>query len=273
MNAELALLIALVAPVAQALLVVALARPPGLTRRGACGGRVGDNALRRSTLVGVVADGGTARIVLARPLPQVELAFVVEPLGALMAATLSMLGVLHAAHSAGVVRATHEKAPARLMAFMALASAATMAIAFSANLFTFFVAYQALILAVFPLVAHRGDDEARKAARDFLATLLTASVGLFLPAMVWTYALAGALEFQTGGMLVGRVDAVTANILLVLYVLGLAMAATPPLHRWLAASSSAPYPALVSIQAAGGVACGRDRFVEDHGLCVWPCAT
>ncbi|UPT61581.1 MAG: hypothetical protein M0D54_14370 [Hyphomonadaceae bacterium JAD_PAG50586_4] len=50
---------------------------------------------------------------------------------------------------------------------MALASAATMAIAFSANLFTFFVAYQALILAVFPLVAHRGDDEARKAARDF----------------------------------------------------------------------------------------------------------
>lgn len=248
MTAELALFIVLVAPVAQALLVIALARPPGLRDVAHIAGAL-TTALAALYLVGVVADGGGARIVLARPLPQVDLAFVVEPLGALMAATLALLGVLHAAHSAGVVRATHERSPARLMAFMALAAAATMAIAFSANLFTFFVAYQALILAVFPLVAHRGDEGARKAARDFLATLLTASVGLFLPAMVWTYALAGALEFQAGGMLAGRVDAVTANILLVLYVLGLAMAATPPLHRWLAVSSSAPYPALVSIQA------------------------
>ncbi|UPT61582.1 MAG: hypothetical protein M0D54_14375 [Hyphomonadaceae bacterium JAD_PAG50586_4] len=110
MNAELALLIALVAPVAQALLVVALARPPGLRDVAHVAGAL-VTTLAAFYLVGVVADGGTARIVLARPLPQVELAFVVEPLGALMAATLSMLGVLHAAHSAGVVRATHEKRP------------------------------------------------------------------------------------------------------------------------------------------------------------------
>ncbi|HVK79935.1 MAG TPA: monovalent cation/H+ antiporter subunit D family protein, partial [Verrucomicrobiae bacterium] len=150
MSAELALLIVLIAPVAQALLVIALARPPGLRDVVHVLGAL-TTAIAALYLVGVVADGGSARIVLARPLPQVDLAFVVEPLGALMAATLSLLGVLHAAHSAGVVRATHEKSPARLMAFMALAAASTMAIAFSANLFTFFVAYQALILAVFPL--------------------------------------------------------------------------------------------------------------------------
>lgn len=257
MSAELALMIALGAPAVQTLLVLALARPPGLRDTAHIMMSL-ITALACAYLVGVVADGESARIVLARPLPNVDLAFHVEPLGALMAAVLSGLGVLHAAHSAGYVRATHEKAPARLMAFMALASAATMAVAFSANLFTFFVAYQALILAVFPLVAHRGDEDARKAARAFLATLLTASVGLFLPAMVWTYAITSALEFQPGGVLAGRVDALTANVLLVLYVTGLAMAATPPLHRWLAASSSAPYPALVTIQAlavlpAGGI--------------------
>lgn len=248
MNIELALLIVLLTPVTQALLVLILAKPPGLRDVIHIGGAA-ITAIAALYIVAGVAQGETARIVLARPLPQVDIAFVVEPLGALMAGALGLLGVLHAAHSAGFVRATHERHPARMMAFMSLAAAATLAVAFSANLFTFFVAYQALILAMFPLVAHRGDDEARKAARAFLATLLTASVGLLLPAIVWTYALAGALEFQAGGVLVGRVGAVTANILLVLYVLGLAMAATPPLHRWLSASTAAPYPALVSIQA------------------------
>jgi multicomponent Na+:H+ antiporter subunit D len=135
---------------------------------------------------------------------------------------------------------------------------AAAAVALSANLFSFFVAYQALTLAAFPLVAHRGDAEARPAARRFLAILLASSTGLFLPAMIWTYALAGTLEFRPGGVLAGRVDAITANVLLALFVLGVAMAAIPPLHRWLPASSRAPFPALVTIQAlavlpAGGI--------------------
>jgi multicomponent Na+:H+ antiporter subunit D len=171
---------------------------------------------------------------------------------------LTSLGVLHAVHAAGIVRAKQEQSPARLLAFIALSMSATTAVAFSANLFSLFVAYQALTLAAFPLVAHRGDDEARKAARTFLGTLLAASVGFFLPAMIWTYSIAGTLEFQAGGVLAGVASPLTANLLLVLFVLGLAMTAMPPLHRWLPASSGAPFPALVTIQAlavlpAGGV--------------------
>ena len=132
---------------------------------------------------------------------------------------------------------------------LALATGATMAVAYSANLFTFFVAYQALTLTAFPLVAHRGDEDARVAGRTFLATLLAASMGLFLPAMIWTYALTGALDFRPGGVLGEDVDALTANVLLVLFVLGLAMAAIPPLHRWLPVAKNAPTPALVSLQA------------------------
>jgi len=256
MRAELALLGVLTAPLIHALLVLALPRPPGLRDVLHIGGALA-TAICAAVLVDAAAHGSAARIVLARPLPNVDLAFVVEPFGALMAATLAGLGVLHAVHSAGIVRATHEKAPARLMAFMALAAAGAMGVAFSANLFTFFVAYQALTLAAFPLVAHRGDEEARAAGRTFLATLLAASMGLFLPAMIWTYAITGALDFQAGGVL-GGVDPITANILLVLFVLGLSMAAIPPLHRWLPASSGSPYPALVSLQAlavlpAGGI--------------------
>lgn len=257
MSPNLALLIVLGAPVLQAALVMLLARPPGL--RDVI--HIGFSVLTAGCalyLVAAVAHGQTARIVLARPLPNVELAFSLEPLGVLMAAVLTSLGALHAVHAAGVVRAKQEKAPARLLAFIALAMACVSAVAFSANLFSFFVAYQALTLAAFPLVAHRGDEESRPAARAFLAILLASSMGLFLPAMIWTYAIAGALDFQPGGMLAGRVDALTANVLLVLFVLGLAMAAVPPLHRWLPRSSAAPFPALVTIQAlavlpAGGI--------------------
>ena len=257
MTPEIALFCVLGAPVLQALLVMVIPKPPGLRDLIHIGFSL-FAALCAAYLVNAVAHGETARIVLARPLPNVDLAFAIDPLGALMAVVLTGLGVLHAVHAAGVARAKQEKAPARLLAFIALSMAGVTAVAFSANLFSLFVAYQALALAAFPLVAHRGDEEARPAARAFLATLLASSIGLFLPAMIWTYAIAGALDFQAGGVLAGRVDPLTANILLALYVMGIAMAAIPPMHSWLPASSNGPFPALVAIQAlavlpAGGI--------------------
>lgn len=255
MNAEIALFCVLGAPVLQAALIMLLPKPPGLRDLIHIGFSL-FAAVCAAYLANAVAHGETARIVLARPLPNVDLAFAIDPLGAMMVVVLTGLAVLHAVHAAGVVRAKQEKAPARLLAFIALSMAGVCAVAFSANLFSFFVAYQALALTAFPLVAHRGDEEARPAARAFLAMLLASSIGLLLPAMIWTYAIAGALDFQAGGVLAGRVDALTANILLVLFVLGIAMTAIPPMHAWLPASSSGPFPALVAIQALAVVPAG-----------------
>ncbi len=248
----------LAAPLVHAAAVIALARPPGLRDVTHIAFALITASLA-VILVGALEEGGAAQLVLARPLPNVDLVFSLEPLGALVAAVVAGLGMLHAIHTAAYVRAAHQRAPARLMAFIALSIGATMAVAFSANLFTLFVSYQALILAAFPMVAHRGEADARRAAAIFLATLLGASVALLLPAMVWTYSIAGSLEFQVGGALSGRVDAWTAGALLVLFVFGIAMALMPPLHRWLPAATQAPEPALASIFAltalpAGGLA-------------------
>jgi multicomponent Na+:H+ antiporter subunit D len=257
MSPEFALAALLGAPLLQALLVLALSRPPGLRDLVHVLGS-GAVAVLAGYLVHAVSQGASPRIVLANPLPNVELAFAAEPLGTLAAAVVGGVGFLHAIHTSGMVRAIDQKAPARLMAFSALTTAAAMAVMFSANLFSFFVAYQALALAAFPLVAHVGDDEARTSARLFLAMLLGASIALLLPAMIWTYTLSGTLEFQVGGVLAGRIDLLSANALLVLFVLGIAAAAAPPMHRWLTMSFTAPYPALVKVQAlavlpAGGV--------------------
>lgn len=258
MTAEIALIGILLAPLARAALVVLLARPPGLRDvmfvslalfAAACGAR----------LVTAAQSGEVATLVLAQPLPNVSLAIVVEPFGALMAAIMTGLAAVQALHAAGLSRTTASQSTARLFAFMSLATAAATMVALSANLFTLFVACQALTLAAFPLTAHQGDDAAREASRVFLATLLSASVGLFLPAMVWTYASFGALDFQSGGIMAGRADAVTTNALLALFVLGVGLAAVPPLHRWLTVSSAAPVATIPSLQAlavlpAGGVA-------------------
>ncbi|MEZ5996005.1 MAG: proton-conducting transporter membrane subunit [Hyphomonadaceae bacterium] len=257
MSAQAVLLCLLLAPLLQAALVLVFSRPPGLRDLIHIVLSLAGFVFAL-LLVGAVLRGETARIVFAQPLPNVQLAFTPEPLGAFIAVALTGLNTLHAVHAAGLARASAESAPARLLAFLGLCTAFAVAVALSANLLSLFVSYQALILAAFPLVAHRGDEESRTAANTFLATLLAASMGLFLPAMIWTYALTGALDFRAGGMLAGRVDQLTANILLVLFVLGMAASAMPPFHRWLTASTRAPFPGLVAILAlsvlpAGGV--------------------
>jgi multicomponent Na+:H+ antiporter subunit D len=247
-SAALCLLIVLIAPALGAILTFSLARPPGL-RDVAFMGSALTGAAAALGVVRYVDAGEPVRVVLGQPLPYVELAFAAEPLSALIGATLCIFGALHAAHSVGFVRAVGEASPNRLLALIALALWAVLAATFAANLFTLFVAYQALILIGFPLVAHAGAASDRARAGLYLAILLSAAVGLFLPAIVWTYAVAGTLEFEVGGLLSQRVDAFTANALLTLYVLGAAMSAVPPLHRWVTACSNAPFPAITSIYA------------------------
>lgn len=257
MNATLILLAALTLPLLRAVLAVIAPRPPGL-RDSLQFLLALAHLIAALMLFDAARNGVDARLVLAQPLPQVGLSFAIEPLGALFVLLIAGLGFLHTIHSAAFLRVTREAAPARMQAFMALSAFAASALALSSNLFSFFVAAQALTLATFPLVAHAGDDESRAASRIYLATLLTASVGLLLPAMVWTYALTGQLEFRPGGIFARPIDPISLNALLALFVLGVAQVALAPMHRWLPASSTAPFPGIAMIQGvavtnAGGI--------------------
>lgn len=255
MTPSLLLLACLAAPLAQTFAAVLAPRPPGL--RDLLQIVLALAQFAAACLLFDAARGGAAaRIVLARPLPQVELAFVIEPLGVLMALVISGLSVLHAVHSAAFLRAVSEPAPARMQAFMALAIFAATALGLSANLLTFFIAYQALTLATFPLVAHGGEKAARDGARVYLGTLLTASIGLLLPAIIWTYALTGQLEFRAEGLFIEPVDPATLNTLLALFVIGVAAIGLPPMHRWLPNAALAPFPAAAMIMGVAVINAG-----------------
>jgi multicomponent Na+:H+ antiporter subunit D len=203
-----------------------------------------------------VLSGGRPGVVLAHPLPEIPLALEVEPLGLVFALVASSLWIVTTLYSVGYMRGHNEKHQTRFYVFFAVALSAAVGVAFSANLFTLFVFYEALTLCTFPLVTHHGTERARRAGRVYLGILLTTSIGFQLLAIVWTYSIAGTLDFRPGGILMGGTSSGVVTILLALFVFGVGKAAVMPFHRWLPAAMVAPTPVSALLHAVAVVKAG-----------------
>jgi len=235
----------------------------------AVAGRINDNLRETVTMVTAVAlaltvwslipevmAGGRPELRLFEVVPDIELAFKVEPLGILFAALASGLWIVNSIYSIGYMRGNKESKQTRFYVFFALSLAATMGIALAANLFTLFLFYEMLTLSTYPLVSHKGDEKTVRSARVYLGILLMTSIGLLLPAIVWTYLSAGTGEFTPGGILEGRVEGPALGLLLGLFVFGIGKAAVMPVHRWLPAAMVAPTPVSALLHAVAVVKAG-----------------
>lgn len=200
--------------------------------------------------------GGRPGITLGEVLPGLSIAFTVEPLGMLFAALASGLWLINSVYSIGYMRGNQEKNQTRFYTCFALALAATMGVAFAGNLFTLFLFYELLTLSTYPLVSHKGDKATVRSARVYLGVLLTTSIGLFLPAIIWTYVAAGTGDFRLGGILAGRLNDPEIGLLLALFVFGIGKAAVMPVHRWLPAAMVAPTPVSALLHAVAVVKAG-----------------
>ena len=209
-----------------------------------------------ASLVPAVLAGGRPRVILAEPLPGLALALEVEPLGLLFALTSSFLWIVTSLYSIGYMRGHGEANQTRFYVYFAVALASAVGIAFAANMVTLFLFYEALTLSTYPLVTHHGTEEAKRAGRTYLGLLLGTSIGLQLLAIVWTWQLAGTLDFTPGGILAGKASPAVTSVLLVLYVLGTGKAALMPFHRWLPAAMVAPTPVSALLHAVAVVKAG-----------------
>ena len=207
-------------------------------------------------LLPTVFHGARPGVELFEVLPGIPIAFEVEPLGMLFAALASGLWLVNSVYSIGYMRGNKENKQTRFYVLFAVSLAATMGIAFAANLFTLFLFYEVLTLATYPLVAHKGDEKTVRSARVYLGVLISASIGLMLPAIIWTYAVAGTGDFTMGGILHGHIEGPAVGLLLGLFVFGAAKAAVMPLHRWLPAAMVAPTPVSALLHAVAVVKAG-----------------
>lgn len=255
MSASALALAAVVIPVVGALAVLALGRWPNV-REGATltAGAALFWAVTR--LLAPIRAGETVRYTLVEVVPGVPLALEVEPLGLVFALVASFLWMVTTLYAIGYMRGHHEQNQTRFFFFFAISIAAAMGVAFSANLFTLFAFYEVLTLCTFPLVTHHGTDAARRAGRVYLGILLTTSVAFQLLAIVWTWQLAGTVDFRAGGILAGTASTGVLCVLLVLYVFGVGKAAVMPFHRWLPAAMVAPTPVSALLHAVAVVKAG-----------------
>lgn len=203
--------------------------------------------------------GRTPQLVVSRLLPGIELAFRVDAFGLLFALGASVLWVATSFYSIGYMRSLEEHAQTRYFACFALALSATMGVAFSANLFTLFLFYEALTLTTYPLVGHKETGEAKAGARTYVIYLLGAAKVLLIPAIILTYNVAGTLEFRKGGILPAAALTTEPRLLLVVFALflfGFAKNAVMPLHSWLPAAMVAPTPVSALLHAVAVVKTG-----------------
>jgi multicomponent Na+:H+ antiporter subunit D len=188
--------------------------------------------------------------------PGLGFAFEAEPLGLIFALIASGLWIVTSVYAIGYMRGHHEVNQTRFYVCFAIALSSAMGIAFAGNMLTLFIFYEVLTLSTYPLVTHAGNAEAKAGGRIYLGILLFTSIVFLLTAVIWTWAVAGTLDFSAGGILDGKVSPGIASALLILYAFGVGKAALMPFHRWLPAAMVAPAPVSALLHAVAVVKAG-----------------
>ena len=280
MSPSAAIYTAVALPLVGAALVVFLRRWPNLREASSLiiGGALFGVVL---SLLPHVQSGARPEAFVVEVMSGLWLAFKVEPLGMLFALVASGLWIVTTTYSIGYMRGHDEKDQTRFFACFAIAISAAMGVAMAANLLTLFTFYEILTLSTYPLVTHHRTEKAMGAGRVYLGILLGTSVGFLLLAIIWTYYLAGTLDFRPGGILAGTADNWVIVVLLALFAFGTGKAALMPFHRWLPAAMVAPTPVSALLHAVAVVKAGVFsvmkivvyifglELLHDTGLSIW----
>ncbi len=204
---------------------------------------------------------------LVEMLPGVALRLRVDGLGAVFALLASVLWLVTSVYSIGYMRGLGEHAQTRYFASFAAALSATIGVAFSANLLTFYLFYELLTFATYPLVVHKETEAALVAGRKYLAYTLTGGVAM-LAAMGVLYSATGTLEFEAGGIAALRdAPAGVQYFVFTGLIFGFGVkAALLPMHGWLPSAMVAPSPVSALLHAVAVVKSGAFGCVRTLGF-------
>ncbi len=194
--------------------------------------------------------------------PGLELVFKADALAMLFVTLSAVLWLFTTLYAIGYLE--REPHRSRFFGFFSLCVTSTMGIAMAGNLFTFFVFYELLTLATFPLVVHRGTPQAMKGGSVYLTYTLLGGAAL-LAGIVWVHQLAGHGEFTQGGILadIPGLDPLALQLIFILLIAGVGVkAAIVPLHGWLPQAMVAPAPVSALLHAVAVVKAGAFGVVR-----------
>lgn len=191
--------------------------------------------------------------------------------GMIFACLASLLWIPINFYSIGYMRNNHETEQTGYFASFAVCMAATLGIALSSNLLTFFVFYETLTIFSYPLVLHERNEEALDASRKYLAYTLV-SGQLFLAGTVGVYCISGTMDFKAGGFLdISMAPVWVLQLLFILMIMaGSVKAAVMPLHGWLPAAMVAPTPVSALLHAVAVVKTGAFAVLRIIGFVFGP---
>ncbi len=209
------------------------------------------------SMVPEVLDGNYYEWTLCQITDTVGLTLRTDPAGMIFAVLASMLWVPMNFYSIGYMRCNNEKEQTGYFAAFAICMSSVMGIAMAANLLTFFMFYELLTLASYPLVLHKRNEEALMASRKYLIYTLI-SGQLFLAGIVAVYCISGTMDFTAGGFLTTEMAPrwLLQAIFVLMILAGSVKAAVMPLHGWLPAAMIAPTPVSALLHAVAVVKTG-----------------
>ena len=253
--------IAILLPLIASVIIILAGKKPNLRETVSLVASLALLATVLSLLPAVLA-GEQPSVIVLEIISGLPVKFVLEPLGMLFACVAALLWPVNTLYSIGYMRGNKEQHQTRFYVCFAIALSSTMGIAMAGNLLTLFICYEILTLSTYPLVTHKGNQDAKRAGRVYLGILLSTSIGFFLLAILWTWHLTGTLDFKAGGILSGKVAGPELIILLFLYMYGIGKAAMMPIHRWLPAAMVAPTPVSALLHAVAVVKAGVFSVVK-----------
>ena len=254
-----------------ALLIMFSGKKPNLREGWTVGAAIIKVALIFSMVPAVVA-GNVYEYTLFNITDTVGFTLRTDAAGMIFACVSSFLWIPVAFYSIGYMRGHHEKEQTGFFAAFAVCLSAAIGIALSANLITFFVFFELLTIATYPLVFHSRTDEAKFSGRKYLIYTLV-SGQLFLVGIGIVYYLTGGnVDFAAGGILTA--DMAPAGLLAILFVMliagGAVKAGLMPIHGWLPSAMVAPTPVSALLHAVAVVKAGAFAVIRIIGYVFGP---
>ncbi len=185
----------------------------------------------------------------------VQLGFVLDPLGAVMAVMVALVSLLVFIFSLGYM--AHDENFTRFFCFLALFAGAMLGLIFANSLLLFFICWELVGLASYLLIGFwfQKPSAAAAAKKAFITTRI-GDLGFFV-GMLWLYADKGTLLFFDGGngcLETGLVASTAVSLLIFCGAVG--KSGQVPLHVWLPDAMEGPTPVSALIHAATMVAAG-----------------